>query len=204
MQILLALERLYMNFFMRDLAYLFGGSIAIASFYYPFDGCLANSIADQSWETVVVFLACAYVLGLLASEAVLLICRACHTRIKKDGSSELHRKLFHWASCVIRGEGVPDKFLHAKHVALMRRIDMFEKTDRTLLRIERLTYVKSAMGALSGCIAAAGVVLLVRKEWAEGMVFLALFLVIVTDYIRIINDEYKTKMELAGREDSSS
>ena len=192
MQILLALEKLYMNFFMRDLAYLFGGAVVLLSFLSPPEGCLKNLVMRQPWQIVVIFLASAYIIGLLASEMVFLIHRKFARR--KNGKT-------------------PPELDHAEHASLMYKIERIDPSGNTLLRIERLTYLKSAVSCFLGSFPLVIIIICIRtwlvrnlaisnSYWYIASFIIALLVASViafVDYRRITEDEYQTKTALSKK-----
>jgi len=143
MQLLAAIEKLYINFFMRDLAYFFGGSFVIVSF------CTAKgkdlpflTVSELSWLRFVAFLAMAYVLGLLLSEVLILIWR-----------------LGNFIAVKVSGGGLTSP---TRHISLMRTIDGQKDSEATFLRIQRLIFLKHMMATIATAFFVSSLIFLIQ------------------------------------------
>jgi len=132
--------RMYENFLMRDLTYVVGGSVVLASIKYTCDGNLICSInyISQNFLRFIIFITISYFIGLLVQEGILLI------RIK---------------GCkIVETEPTPP---HPYNDYLLCMADIQKKYGGdTIRRIERIIYLKNIGSAIASASLISSLILL--------------------------------------------
>ena len=163
--------RLYENFLMRDLTYVFGGALLLASIKYAYDGNLLDAIdyVSQDFLKFILFLTISYFIGLIVQEGASFI-KIVKTRPK-----------------------IPKPY--NDYFILME--DIQEKYGfGTIRRIERIVYLKHVGAAVGSASLIGSFILLVSLiKYHKIGDFIAFFILIAFTIVCLIENRWKLKQQ---------
>jgi len=184
-------SRIYENFLMRDLTYVFGGGLLLASVKYAYDGNLMGAIdyVSQNFLKFIVFVVISYFVGLIVQEGVSFI----NIKIKSK-SKEIY--------IVKTAPEVPKSY--NDYFLLMADIQKNYGVD-TIRRIERTIYLKhvgATIGSTSLISCLILLVPLIKYQFREGdcviiSVLAVLTIVCLLGNRRKLNQQNETLKNLA-------
>jgi len=176
-------SRIYENFLMRDLTYVFGGGLLLASVKYAYDGNLMGAIdyVSQNFLKFIVFVVISYFVGLIVQEGVSFI----NIKIKSK-SKEIY--------IVKTAPEVPKSY--NDYFLLMADIQKNYGVD-TIRRIERTIYLKHVGATIGSASLISCLILLVPlisdteaniRDRAKKMAIVCRWRAKMVAIMRIIND----------------